>query len=245
MSETSQVREAVAVFGSEKDLEAAIDELLSSGFSRAELSLLASSETVHKRLGHFYLTTRDLEDDPKVPVAAYVPRESVGEAEGAMIGGLLYVGAFLGLGPVVASGGPIGMAVLAAVLGGGGGTAIGALLARWIGQHHADYLDDQLRHGGILLWVRTRDTEHEERARKILARHSGRDVHVHGIPDHSGDLEAYYAGPPSSETVPVERMTYHDTEILRAEDGHCFAMGRVFATEADAKRYIVAAESEA
>jgi hypothetical protein len=42
----------------------------------------------------------------------------------------------------------------------------------------------------------------------------------------------------------MERMTYHDTEILKAEDGHCFAMGRVFATEAEAKRFIVAAESE-
>lgn len=188
MTDKNLVREAVAVFTNPADLEAAIDELLVCGFSRAELSLLASSKTVRASLSHSYESTRDLEDDPEVPVAAYVPRESVGEAEGAMIGALMYIGAFLGLGPVVASGGTIGAAILAAVLGGGGGTAVGSVLARWIGENHADYLENQLTHGGILLWVRTRDTEHEERARRILADHSGEDVHIHGIPDLQGEL---------------------------------------------------------
>ena len=244
MSEKQPVREAVAAFTKAEDLEAAIDELLSSGFSRAELSLLASTDAVRKRLAHSFFSTRDLEDDPDVPVTAYVARESVGDAEGAAIGGLMYVGAFLGLGPVIASGGTIGAAILAAVIGGGGGTALGALFARFIGQSHAEYLEGQLERGGILLWVRTRDTQHEERARKILAEHSGQDVHIHGVPDHRGDLELYYAGPPKDDGVRMERALYHDTEILKAADGHCFAMGRIFATEADAHRFIAEAESE-
>ena len=45
------LREAVGVFTSENDLQAAIDELLSSGFHRAELSLLASEEAVNEKLG--------------------------------------------------------------------------------------------------------------------------------------------------------------------------------------------------
>ena len=45
------IREAVGVFASENDLQAAIDELLSSGFHRAELSLLASEEAVNEKLG--------------------------------------------------------------------------------------------------------------------------------------------------------------------------------------------------
>lgn len=44
---------------------------------------------------------------------------------------------------------------------------------------HRDYYSEQIRHGGILLWVRVNDVERETLARKILKAHSGRDVHVH------------------------------------------------------------------
>jgi hypothetical protein len=33
----------------------------------------------------------------------------------------------------------------------------------------------------LLLWVRTRDAEAEERALQILKRHSSRDAHVHTL----------------------------------------------------------------
>jgi hypothetical protein len=244
MSETEQVREAVAAFTTSEDFEAAIDELLSSGFSRAELSVLASSDAVRKSLGHAFVSTRELEDEPAVPTTAYVARESVGDEEGALVGGLMYVGAFLGLGPVVASGGTIGAAILAAVLAGAGGAAIGGTLAGLIGDAHANRLSAQLQHGGILLWVRTRDGEHENRAREILTKHSGQDVHVHGIPDQKWELKRYYQGPPKEDRIELTKDTYHDVEIIKAPDGHCFALERVFATEADAKRYIVLSERE-
>jgi len=55
-------------------------------------------------------------------------------------------------------------------------------LAKWVSDHHAHYLQEQIDHGGLLLWVRTRDSEHEKRAVDILSKHSGRDVHVHQFP---------------------------------------------------------------
>ncbi len=242
--QVAQVREAVAVFTAAKDMEAAIDELLSSGFARAELSIMAASDTVRKKLGHSFSSTRELEDDADVPTTAYVARESVGDAEGAIIGGLMYVGAFLSFGPVVASGGAIGAAILAGVLGGGGGAALGTVFAAIIGKKHADHLQDQLGAGGILLWVRTRDTEHEERARAILTRHSGLDVHLHGVPDRKAELQSHYEGPVMLSTGAMTVTTFHDMQILKADDGHCFAVDRVFATEADAKRFIVEMERE-
>lgn len=244
MSRAPIVREAVAAFTSAEDLEAAIDELLSSGFARAELSLLAASDTVRKKLGHTFTSTKELEDDADVPTTAYVARESIGDAEGAVVGGLMYVGAFIAFVPIVASGGTIGAAILAAVLGGGGGAAIGSIFAALIGKNHADYLEAQLKGGGILLWVRTRDSEHEERARDILARHAGQDVHVHGVPDHKEDLQTYYAQPSKISAGAMSASTYHDVEILKADDGHCFAVGRVFSTEAEAKRFIRTIERE-
>lgn len=56
----SSPREAVGVFRSAEDLQLAIDELLTSGFDRAELSLLASEEAVEKELGHAYRKTTEL-----------------------------------------------------------------------------------------------------------------------------------------------------------------------------------------
>jgi hypothetical protein len=179
---TTDIREAVAVFDDGETLQSAIDELESAGFDRAEISLLAEEETVVEKLGHRYRKAEELEDDPKVPRTAFVSTESIGDAEGGLIGGLLYVGALAAAGAVVASGGALLTVIASAVLAGGSGAAIGAVLARLIDRHHADYLQKQLDHGGLLLWVRTWDAIHEARAVEILRRHSAHDVHVHAIP---------------------------------------------------------------
>jgi hypothetical protein len=50
----NQIREAVGVFGDADAMQKAIEELLRSGFKHADLSLLASEETVDKKLGHKY-----------------------------------------------------------------------------------------------------------------------------------------------------------------------------------------------
>jgi hypothetical protein len=70
---------------------------------------------------------------------------------------------------------------------GGTGGLIGATLAKLVGDHHAQYLKDQLDRGGLLLWVNLRDRAHEDRATEILRRHAGRDVHVHDLPAASPD----------------------------------------------------------
>ena len=51
MDQPDTLREAVGVFTSADDLQEAIDELQSSGFHRAELSLLANEEAVNEKLG--------------------------------------------------------------------------------------------------------------------------------------------------------------------------------------------------
>ena len=179
--EASTVREAVGIFHRSEDLQGAIDELLSSGFDRAELSLLASEAAVEEKLGHWYERIRALADDPAVPRAAYVSTEAIGGAEGGLIGGLMYVGAGVAAGAVVASGGALAAIIVAAALAGGVGGLIGAVLAKMVGDHHADYLQEQLERGGLILWVRTWNVEDEGRATEILRKHSAGDVHVHGI----------------------------------------------------------------
>jgi hypothetical protein len=70
------------------------------------------------------------------------------------------------------------MAGAAALVGGAGGL-VGTWLAKLLGDQRARRLQEQLDHGGLLLWVRTWDADEESRAVQILKRHSGREVHVH------------------------------------------------------------------
>lgn len=175
------VREAVGVFHDAKSLQAAMDELQSSGFDRHEISVLASEEAIKEKLGHLYKRVKEAEDDPCAPRSIFVPLESIGEAEGALIGFPLYVAAATATALVVASGGTLLTAIMAATGAGAGGALLGNILADMVADHHADYISKQIEKGGILLWVCTRDKQHEKTALKILKTHSAGDVHVHDV----------------------------------------------------------------
>lgn len=177
----SQAREAVAVFDTGESLQAAIDELESSGFDRADLSLLAGETTVEEQLGHAYTKVAELEDNPDVPTVAYVANESIGDAEGALIGTPMYIAAATTAGIMAVAGGPIALTIAAVAAAGAAGGLIGTVLATFLDKHHADYLQEQLDHGGLLLWVRARDEAHGQEAVTILKKHSAHDVHLHGV----------------------------------------------------------------
>ncbi len=93
MAENTLAHEAVGVFHETQTFQSAIDDLLSSGFDRADLSFVASRRAVEEKLGHAYRSVRELEDEPAVPTVAYVSTESLGEAEGAVAAALIYIGA--------------------------------------------------------------------------------------------------------------------------------------------------------
>jgi len=188
MDEKSEtLREAVGVFTNASDFQAAIDELLSSGFHRAELSVLAGEDAVYEKLGSSYANAGAVTDDPDIVRATYVSPEAIGDAQGGMVGVLLYAGATIAAGAVAISGGTIIAAIVAATIAGGAGGIVGSVLAKWLGDHHAHYLQMQIDHGGLLLWVRTRDAKAEVRAIDILMKHSSRDVNVHTLSFESAE----------------------------------------------------------
>ncbi len=100
-----------------------------------------------------------------------------------MIGAGIYLPAIFGSLAVVASGGTILGAFGAALLAGGAGGLIGTALARLLGHEHTKHLEQHLNRGGLLLWVRTLDSEREQTALDVLSRHSAEDVHLHKIPE--------------------------------------------------------------
>jgi hypothetical protein len=178
--------EAVALFHDVKSLQAAIDELLTSGFDQGCLSVLGNEKAIEDKLGHSYGSTRDLEDNPNVPRATWVPDESI-VAEAACIGTPAYLSAIIGSLVVFASGGTLLGGVAIAAVAGGAGATVGTALAGIVGHEHAKHLNENLNRGGLLLWVRTRDVEAEKKALDVLRRHSGQDVHLHPVPSAVAD----------------------------------------------------------
>jgi len=47
--------------------------------------------------------------------------------------------------------------------------------------HHAVAVQEQLKRGGLVLWVNVRDAREEKTALDVLREHSAHDVHVHDI----------------------------------------------------------------
>lgn len=179
------VREAVGVLHDEPSLRDAVDELLISGFDRADISVVAGRRSVESKFGVMYDDVTHLEDEPEAPRAVYVGCDSRTEAKVAVVGGLAYLGAIGAIGWVVASGGTLAATVAGAVIVGGFGGLVGGLVSNILDQHHAAYVDQQLARGGLLLWISTADRDCEARACQILKRHAARDVHVHDLA-HAG-----------------------------------------------------------
>lgn len=172
------IHEAVGVFDDPLKLQDAIEELQRNGFMLQELSVLADKEAVKEKVGHLYYSVDEAKHDHAAPRTVFVPDEVLGSAEGAAIGVPLFFGAAIGSCIAAAAVGTLPVVLASAVLSGAGGAGLGAIFARYISKHHADYIRDSLERGGLLLWVNLRSSEQEEKARAILARHSAHDIHV-------------------------------------------------------------------
>ena len=65
------IREAVGVFFDADKLQAAIDELQSSGFDLQQIGLLAGEHTVRQALGHLYEEANASADTAEAPRVAF------------------------------------------------------------------------------------------------------------------------------------------------------------------------------
>ena len=175
------VRETVGVFADRDELEDAIEDLQLSGFYRDQIHLLASCRAVEDKLGHMYGNVRELEDEPDLPAGNYADRHERAEGAAALTSGLALLGSLTAIVAVTATGGTLALTIAAAMMAGGIGGGIGGLLVRAVGKHRAHQVEEQLRRGGLLLWVELHSPAQEQKALEILQRHSGEDVHVHEL----------------------------------------------------------------
>jgi hypothetical protein len=171
------IREAVAVFDDSEKLEAAVSELQSKGFDRADLSFLAHETVSEDR------SLRNIERVADDPTTAREPVVSDTDVRQGRVLGTSLAATIAGLaaaGFTVATGGVAAAAIAAAAVAAGGIGTAGVVFGRTIADDQASFLDAQLARGGVLLWVRTRDVTAERNAVEILRRYTTH-VRVHDL----------------------------------------------------------------
>jgi hypothetical protein len=181
-NEKPQIREAIGVFFDAEKLEETIAELKAMGFHSESFGILASEFSVREKLSHLYAEVNKDEEDPNSPNKAFVAKDSIGDMPHALFGSLYLIGSAVAGGAVVASAGILGGAVAVAVATVAVFGGVGALLAEIIHESDADYLEEQVDEGHLLLFVRTEDTKQENNAIKIMSKHSAFDPRIHTVP---------------------------------------------------------------
>lgn len=179
------VREVIGVFFAGEHLKEAMAELHSSGFDEERIGLLASEHAVKQSLADLYTRTNEPHGAAKAPLRAFVKNKSVGGTVRSMAGGLFFAGTTAAFGAAVASAAVLGGALLPAVSGVMAVGAVGAVLGSVIHQSDAEYLEEHIEKGRLLLLVRPGDRRREAAAKEILSRHSGYDVRVYEVPAKS------------------------------------------------------------
>ena len=172
-------REAVGLFTDVKDLQEAVRELEGAPFPRDSITVLGSRKDVREHFGTSTVDPIMAEDDPHAPRQAPVRPEEKTIAASALVGCAAYVGvvsATLVAAPVLVPG-----SLAAIALAGGGGAAIGGVLVKLMGDKFDKNIEEQVSRGGLLLWVRTPDSEREAIACDILRRHGATHINVHDI----------------------------------------------------------------
>jgi hypothetical protein len=174
MAETSPsfpvIREAVASFADREHFHSAVTNLLAAGFDAADLSVLASHDSL--AAAH----------EPGTPEPKLLPAGLADEIK--------YIAPLTIAGIILLSGGPITATVAALVGAGLGGAALKELFDEYTAPRHSQDFEAAVHAGAALLWVRCEDAERELTATRILEEAGGRHVHVHGRPPRGAERDS-------------------------------------------------------
>ncbi len=180
------IREAVGVFSAPEALEDAISAMEMAGFGRHQLSVLGSEKSLRERFGGTQIEVTSLEDHPHAPRSPDIKLEELGLGQGVLIGGGMMTGVLAAI--VMAGGNMLPGLVPMILIGTASGGAIGAILAKMLGERYAEFFQRQIDEGGLLLWVYITDETMERLALDILSRYGARHIHTHDLPA-SAELE--------------------------------------------------------
>jgi hypothetical protein len=104
-----------------------------------------------------------------------------------LIGALTYVATGFGL--ILASSTGLAQMLIAATASGGAVASVGEALNWLVGHRHAHELMEQLKCGGLLIWVRVKSEAQAQTIISALKKYGGEDVHVRlsePLPENDG-----------------------------------------------------------
>jgi len=168
------MKTVIGLFDNLTQAQDVVQTLISNGFNRDDISLMASN-TTGEQSGSAGLNLTDT-DDSSAEVDGAVKGAGAGAALGGLAGLLVGLGALAipGVGPVIAAG-PIAGALGGAGLGAMAGGLIGALTKWGVPKEKAEYYAEGVRRGGTLVSVRT-DDENADLAAEIMEDHDALDI---------------------------------------------------------------------
>jgi hypothetical protein len=178
--ERVKVREVAGVFRSRDVLDAAVGDLLSSGFDRADLDVVVGAEA-RRRLGGAAVPAEEIPEVPGVPRQPVVAREDIVLVSSLVLAVLVFAAAAVAAWLVVASGGELMWAGVAAAVGAVAAAALGAQLTRIFTRKHIRALEAQLTERELVLLVRVRSPDEEAKAEQILLGHGASAVRPHEV----------------------------------------------------------------
>ncbi|MGE5501033.1 MAG: hypothetical protein ACM3W4_03810 [Ignavibacteriales bacterium] len=153
----ANTREMVATFADRAAFEAAVEALVRAGFSRADLSVLSSHQSID---------------------AAGREGRSWRDALAGLVGELKYEGPLVAAGLIALAAGPVGAAIAGLVAAGVGGAAVKELLDEVSALPDSEDFARALAAGAVILWVMVRDDAEVERAKALLVAAGGTNVHL-------------------------------------------------------------------
>jgi uncharacterized protein (TIGR02271 family) len=204
MEEQEMAKTVVALYDDVDQAHRAIRDLVDSGFSRDDISLLTRDtreETGRRETG-----------ESKVGEGA-----GAGAGIGAIIGGagglLVGLGALVipGIGPLLAAG-PLAAALAGAGVGAGVGALAGALVGLGIPEQDAEYYSEGIRRGGTLVTVQTSD-EMTTQAVDILEHYNPVDIERRSAEwQAQGGMSEHEATRPQEREVSGRRAEFEEVE---------------------------------
>ena len=146
------------VFHSRAAAESAADELVRSGYSPEDISLMMSDTTRGREFG--------VKESTKAPEGA-TTGATLGGVLGAVAAGLAAVGTLAIPGLNLVAVGPIVAALAGLGAGAAAGGLIGGLVGLGIPEHEAKFFAEEIRKGGILVGVYAHD-DRTSKTKEIL-----------------------------------------------------------------------------
>jgi uncharacterized protein (TIGR02271 family) len=189
----------VSLFDNFSEAQSVVQDLISNGFARDDISLAANDATGE------YAQYKD---------ASGMSGTATGAATGAVIGGigglLVGLGAFTipGIGPIIAAG-PLITTLTGAAAGAITGGLIGALTDVGVPEEEAGYYAEGVRRGGTLVTVRAED-HLVDRAVEIMEGHHAVDIDQRAAAWRESGWQSYdpQAKPYTAEEIARERDQY-------------------------------------